>query len=94
MPNGMPPDWSRDGRLIAFDTGIPEEDPEVWVADVASEKVVPLLHDKSSQWGLAFAPDMKQVAFVSAASGRPDVYVQRFSVTPEPRQRDLGKSAA
>ncbi|MGA2149771.1 MAG: hypothetical protein ABSH49_33000 [Bryobacteraceae bacterium] len=52
-PRGLPTDWSRDGRLIAFDTGIPEEEPEVWIADVAGGKVTPLLQDKSSQWGAA-----------------------------------------
>jgi Tol biopolymer transport system component len=83
-PHGLPTDWSRDGRFIAFDTGIPDEEPEVWIADVGAGKVMPLLQDKSSQWGAAFSPDVKQIAFVSSGSGRSEVYVQGFSATPLP----------
>jgi hypothetical protein len=43
-----------------------------------------LLHSPFPQWGLAFSPDGKQIAFVSLESGRPEVYVQGFAAAAEP----------
>ena len=81
----MPTDWSRDGRFVAFDTGLGEEEQEVWLADTARNEIVPLLHNEFAQWGAAFSPDDKRIAFVSAESGRPEVYVQSFQSMPSPR---------
>jgi Tol biopolymer transport system component len=81
----LPTDWSADGHLIAYDVGIGEEDGEVWLADVSSGKVMPLLQNQFSQWGAVFSPSGKQVAFVSDESGRAEVYVQSFEGWPSPR---------
>ena len=80
----LPTDWSRDGRFIAMDDGVGEEQHEAWIADVAVHKVTPLLMNKFAQWGVAFSPDGKQVAFVSTESGRPEVYLQAFEPSPTP----------
>jgi Tol biopolymer transport system component len=82
---GLPTDWSRDGRFILFDSGIPEEGPDVWIADVSARTIQPLLRNKFPEWGAAFAPtDRKQLAFVTAESGRPEVYLQAFEDAPSP----------
>ena len=84
----MPTDWSRDGEFIAFDDGIPEESPSAWIVEVATRKYYPVLYnDKFPHWGIAFAPDTRQIAFVSSESGRPEVYLQAFEETPEPHLR-------
>jgi Tol biopolymer transport system component len=80
----LPTDWSRDGRFIAMDDGVGQEQHDTWIADVASRKVTPLLKDKFAQWGVAFAPGGKQIAFVSTESGRPEVYLQAFEPSPSP----------
>jgi hypothetical protein len=80
----LPTDWSQDGRFIAVDDGLGEEQHTVWIADVASRKLRPFLKDNFAQWGVAFAPDGKGIAFVSVESGRPEVYVQSFESTPSP----------
>jgi eukaryotic-like serine/threonine-protein kinase len=80
----LPTDWSSDGRFIAVDDGIGEEQHTVWIADVASRKLRPFLKNDFAQWGVAFAPDGKGIAFVSVESGRPEVYVQSFESTPSP----------
>ena len=41
-----PPYWSRDGRYIAYDTSLGEEEREVWLLDVTSDKIVPLLPER------------------------------------------------
>jgi len=80
----LPTDWSRDGRFIAMDDGVGQEQHETWIADVGSRKVTPLLINRFAQWGVAFAPDGKQIAFVSTESGRPEVYLQAFEPSPAP----------
>ena len=80
----LPTDWSRDGRLIAYDTSLGEEEREVWLADVNNGQIQPLLKNQSSQWGASFSPDGRQMAFVSDESGRPEVYVQAFEPGPTP----------
>ena len=84
-PVALPTDWSGDGRFIAFDSGIPEESPDAWLRDLTSDKLIPLLQNKFPEWGIAFAPGGRQIAFASSESGRPEVYLQAFESTPSPR---------
>lgn len=81
----IPTDWSRDGRYIAYDNSLGEEEREVWLMDVQAGKLIPLLKNGSSQWGAAFSPDGREVAFISDESGRPEVYEQGFQAEPAPR---------
>ena len=80
----LPTDWSADGRFIALDDGVGQEQHAVWIANVASRTLVPLLKKDFPQWGAAFSPDGKWIAFVSLESARPEVYVQAFESTPSP----------
>jgi hypothetical protein len=80
----LPTDWSADGQFIALDDGIGEEHQVVWIADVAKRTLKPFLKNGFAQWGMAFSPDGKRIAFVSLESGRPEVYVQAFESTPAP----------
>ena len=80
----LPTDWSWDGRFIAADDGIGEEQHTVWIGDVASHTIAPFLQNSFAQWGTAFSRDGKWIAFVSLESGRPEAYVQAFEATPSP----------
>jgi eukaryotic-like serine/threonine-protein kinase len=82
--NATPTDWSADGRIIALDDGVGEEQHVAWIADVRSREITPLLKKDFAQWGTAFAPDGKRIAFVSVESGRPEVCVQSFDAEPSP----------
>ena len=84
QPHALPTDWSRDGRFIALDDGIGSEVKEVWLADTTEHKFAPLFRNTYAVWGTAFSRDVRQVAFVAADSGRPEVYVQAFEATPVP----------
>jgi serine/threonine protein kinase len=83
-PVTVPTDWSSDGRFIAVDDGVGEEQRIASIADVNTHKIVPLLNNEYPQWGVAFAPDSKRIAFVSLQSGQPEVYVQAFEPAPTP----------
>jgi Tol biopolymer transport system component/DNA-binding winged helix-turn-helix (wHTH) protein len=80
----VPTDWSRDGRFIVFDDSLGEEERAVWLLDVATHKIMPLLQNGSSHWGGAFSPDGHQIAFISDESGRPEAYLQGFEALPTP----------
>jgi eukaryotic-like serine/threonine-protein kinase len=80
----LPTDWSADGRFIALDDGIGEEHHVVWLADVAKRTLKPFLKNSFAQWGAAFSPDGKRIAFITLESGRPEVYVQAFESSPAP----------
>src|SRR5262249_42118444 len=80
--SALPTDWSSDGRFIALDDGVGDEVEGAWIADVAAGKIVPFLQNKFQQWGVAFSPDVKRIAFVSSESGRPEVAVQAFDAAP------------
>jgi eukaryotic-like serine/threonine-protein kinase len=97
-PLSLPTDWSADGRFIALDDGVGQEQHVVWIADLARHKLAPLLKNSFAQWGAAFSPDGKRIAFVSLESGRPEVYVQAFESTPAPHvvgeRRQVSKDSA
>jgi Tol biopolymer transport system component/predicted Ser/Thr protein kinase len=80
----LPTDWSADGRFIAFDDGVGDEAKTAWIADVADHKATPFLQSKFPQWGTAFSPEGKRVAFVSTESGRPEINAQTFDAMPSP----------
>jgi Tol biopolymer transport system component len=94
----LPVDWSWDGRFIALDDGVGEEQRTAWIADAASHRVMPLLKKDFAQWGIAFAPDGKRIAFVSMESGRPEVYLQAFESSGAPQvvgaRRQVSKDGA
>jgi eukaryotic-like serine/threonine-protein kinase len=98
QPLLLPTDWSADGRFIALDDGVGQEQREVWIADVAQRTIKSFLKNDFPQWGTAFSPDGKRIAFVSLESGRPEVYVQAFESTPAPRvvgeRRQVSKDGA
>ncbi len=80
-----PTDWSGDGRFIAFDTGRGEEEQEAWLSDTSNGNVMPLLRGESAHWAVTFSPEGRHIAFLSAESGTPEVYVQGFDPLPSPR---------
>jgi Tol biopolymer transport system component/predicted Ser/Thr protein kinase len=80
----IPTDWSADGRFVACDDGVGTEVQESWLADLTTHQIWRPLRNKFPQWGTAFSPNGREIAFVSLESGRPEVNVQAFASDPSP----------
>jgi serine/threonine protein kinase len=71
-------DWSRDGRLIAFNGSTAETSDDMWVLSVADGKASPFLVTPAMERDTSFSPDGRWAAYLSAESGRPEIYVRAF----------------
>ena len=80
----LPTDWSRDGRLVLFqsETAI---DGDVGVIDLKTRKLTWILKTPAHEASPMFSPDGSRMAFVSNDSGRLEAYVQVFESGETPR---------
>jgi hypothetical protein len=80
-----PTDWSRDGRMILFNQFSLGTASDIWVLPVTPEgnptgQPQPYLHTQFDERDGQFSPEANPswVAYTSAESGQPEVYVQAF----------------
>ena len=59
------PDWSPDGKLIAYDAG-----GDIWVMHSNGSDAVNLTRSPGSEFGAAWSPDGKQIAYVVRGKAR------------------------
>jgi serine/threonine-protein kinase len=83
----FPTDWSPDGKTLAIlqvDFATNNAEVLMLAQDAASSAWVahPYLTSPASEEWVRFSPDGKWVRFVSNASGRSELYVQRFTGAP------------
>jgi Tol biopolymer transport system component len=71
-------DWSPDGRLIAFNSSSQQASDDMWLLSVTEGKASLFLGTPASERDTAFSPDGRWVAYISAESGRPEIYVRAF----------------
>lgn len=72
-------DWSSDGRHIVFTRTGPATGLDLWVLPVSGDRQpFPFLQTPAVEDNGAFSPDGQWIAYQSNASGRDEVYVQRF----------------
>ncbi len=81
-------DWSRDGRFLLYSQVDPKTNRDLWVLPVppgeAGELPKPsvYLNTQFNESGGRFSPDGHWIAYVSDESGRQEVYIQPFPLTP------------
>jgi serine/threonine protein kinase/Tol biopolymer transport system component len=74
-----PDDWSGDGRFIAFDISSAGGMKAIWILPLFGDRK-PFAFERSefSEFGAAFSPDGRWLAYVSEESGGREVYLQSF----------------
>jgi eukaryotic-like serine/threonine-protein kinase len=75
------PDWSPDGRLIAFQFSAGGESPrdEIWVYSFAERRATRAWEAVGNNTVPRWSPDGRWLAYVSDEAGEPDVYVRPAS---------------
>ncbi|HEX2123706.1 MAG TPA: protein kinase [Thermoanaerobaculia bacterium] len=73
--------WSPDGAHILYRVQDVRSGFDVWVLSLSSGRTAPYLNGPSDESQAQFSPDGNWVAYTSAESGRPEVYVQPFPAT-------------
>ena len=77
--NSSSPDWSSDGRSIAFASSDPKTGTHISVLSLSGDqKPVAYLQTRFREGSPRFSPDGRWIAYSSDENGRPDVYVQSF----------------
>jgi Tol biopolymer transport system component len=75
----LPNSWSSDGSMLAFTKVAPETGPDIWILSMAEgREAQPFLHSRSAEWGGAFSPDGRWLAYTSEETGLLQVYVRPF----------------
>jgi len=62
-PKGQLPDWSPDGRKIAYQASI-AGNGDIYVMDADGSDQIQLTHTPQTEFGTAWSPDGNQIAFV------------------------------
>ena len=80
-------DWSADGRFILYEETDPTTKRDLWALPLTGDKKpIRLLSTTADEFGGAFSPDSRWIAYASNESGTAQVFVQGF---PEPRGKWL-----
>ena len=75
-----PTSWSPDGFRLLFTRSAADGDEDIWVLRMDGERQAePWLETDSAESLGVFSPDGRWVAYVSEASGNPEVYVRPFA---------------
>ena len=77
----FPEDWSGDGRRLAFSRQETRTQGDIMMLEMPERKATALIATEADEMQPRFSPDGRYVAYVSDASGRPEVYVQRVPIT-------------
>jgi Tol biopolymer transport system component len=72
-------DLSPDGKTVVFQQRTERGDSDLFALPLTGErKPSPILRSPFDEWDAAFSPDGRLLAFVSNASGRPELYLTPF----------------
>jgi eukaryotic-like serine/threonine-protein kinase len=72
-------EWSRDGKYLLYIDRAPATNEDVWALPLDGKSLpFVVISGPGVETNPALSPDSKWLAFESAGSGRPEIYVQRF----------------
>ncbi|HEX9130047.1 MAG TPA: protein kinase [Gemmatimonadaceae bacterium] len=70
--------WSRDGRYLVVDTQDHKTGFDVQKIDIAAGTMTPVVHGPDNEVAPSLSPNGKWLAYVSAESGAPEIYLTAF----------------
>jgi len=71
--------WLPDGRQLAFTDFDPDEGQDIWILPVEEGcPPQPLIKTPATEWGPAFSPNGRWIAYVSDRDGQYQVYVKPY----------------
>jgi eukaryotic-like serine/threonine-protein kinase len=77
--SSFPGSWAPDGSVLAFDESTPTNDTDLWILLMNGDRTPrPFLQTHFEEWGAAFSPDGRWIAYTSDESGRSEVYVRPY----------------
>jgi serine/threonine protein kinase/Tol biopolymer transport system component len=76
-------DWSQDGKYLMYNYQTPNA-VHLYVLPLADRKPIPFLKSEFRSSQSQFSPNGRWVAYRSTESGRPEVYVQGFTLDSSP----------
>lgn len=83
-PSGLalkPSDWSGDGQYLVYEQDGGPKQSDVWLLYLKDEGTpVPQAYSNGADSDGMFSPDSRSLAYVSAPTGRAEVFVQPFPV--------------
>jgi dipeptidyl aminopeptidase/acylaminoacyl peptidase len=84
-PAQVPWDWSGDGRLLLYSASDAKTGkPHLWTLTLDGErKSAPITQTAFSETQAQFSPDGRWISYVSNESGKNEIYVRPFPVSPE-----------
>jgi Tol biopolymer transport system component len=74
--NQVPTSWSADGRWLAFTEFNPMTGADIWLLDMSSGERRPVVRTPFDESHARFSPDGRWIAYMSAESGRWEVFVR------------------
>ena len=72
------PAWTADGERLAYGEAGNQAEPDIWIVALPDGEPELLVGGSGVQTALAFAPDGEALAYHSAESGTPEVFVEPF----------------
>jgi eukaryotic-like serine/threonine-protein kinase len=79
-----PSTWSPDGKLLIFTETDPVSKRNLWILPLTGDRTArPLIQTPADESAPRFSPDGRWLAYVSDSSGRPEIYVQSYPISPE-----------
>jgi Tol biopolymer transport system component len=77
-----PRSWSANGKLLASDDFHPTNGRDIWVLSLEGDREPALvIGTEFFEWGPAFSPDGRWIAYISDKDGKFQVYVQPYPAT-------------
>jgi hypothetical protein len=86
-------DWTPDGRTLVFSTTSPATGADLWTVPASGGDPAPLVATPAAETAGVVSPDGRWIAYVTDASGQPEVVIDRYGQPSRPQPVTTGGAA-